>query len=164
VSESSNAFTEYEEAYLKYITAEEVAGVEIMNTIKHTTAYEKYYNLTTSDLISYTFIEITTHSGNGAFNVKVPGLFLYKPLVPVISKIFYSPRYPANGNISDIPDYRSTLYWKPDIITNEKGEAGISFYTSDSSSGYLVIVQGTDLNGGLGVAYLPLEKKDKPVK
>jgi hypothetical protein len=158
VSESPTAFTDYIEAYLKYITAEEVAGIEIMNTSKNTFAYEKYYNLS-SGLITYTFVEITTWSGNGAFNKKIPGMYLYRPLVPTIAKTFYSPRYSATEKSTDISDYRSTIYWKPDIITNEKGEAEISFYTSDSKSGYLVIAQGTDLKGGLGVVYFPLTIK-----
>ncbi|MBL0336174.1 MAG: hypothetical protein IPP73_12950 [Chitinophagaceae bacterium] len=130
-----------------------------MNTSKNSFAYEKYYNLT-SGLITYTFVEITTWSGNGAFNKKVPGMYLYRPLVPIIAKTFYSPRYSPSEKNTDISDYRSTIYWKPDIITNEKGEAEISFFTSDSNSGYLVIVQGTDLKGGLGVVYLPLVVKN----
>jgi len=163
VSESVTAFTEYEETFLKYITAEEVAGIEIMTSLKNTFAYERYYNYTSNALITYTFIEITTFSGHGAFNKKMPGIYLYKPLAPVISKTFYSPRYSPTGRVSGIPDYRSTLYWKPDIITNEKGEAAISFYTSDSNNGFLAIAQGTDLNGGLGVAILPLviQKEEK---
>ena len=164
-SESFTAFAEYEEDYLKYIKAEDVAGVEIMNTSKNTFAYEKYYNLTSNGSVEYTFIEITTHLGNGAFDKKVPGMYLYKPLAPVISKTYYSPRYSTARKNSTLPDYRSTLYWKPDIFTNEKGEAEFSFYTSDSNSGYVVIVQGTDLKGGLGTVYLPLivKKEDKTV-
>ena len=90
-------------------------------------------------------------------------MYLYKPLAPVIAKTFYSPRYSSAENNSTLPYYRSTLYWKPDITTNEKGEAEFSFYTSDSSSGYMVIVLGTDIKGGLGTAYLPLfiKKEDK---
>ncbi|HMG69379.1 MAG TPA: hypothetical protein VK588_16895, partial [Chitinophagaceae bacterium] len=159
ISESSTAFTEYEENYLKYIAAEDVVGIEIMNTKKNTFAYEKYYSLTSSDLLGYVFIEITTYSGHGAFDKKIPGMYLYRPLVPVIGKTFYSPRYSSTGNDIALPDYRSTLYWNPDIITNEKGEAEFSFYTSDNSSSYLIIVQGTDLKGGLGAAYLPLSIK-----
>ena len=49
------------------------------------------------------------------------------------------------------------------VVTNEKGEAEFSFFTSDSGGGGIVIVQGTDLNGGLGAACFPLtiEKDEK---
>jgi hypothetical protein len=158
ISDRPTAFTDYLDAYLKYITAEEVAGIEIMTTSKNTIAYEKYYNLTPG-LISYSFIEITTYSGNGAFSKKIPGMYLCKPLAPTIAKTFYSPRYSTNESSTGILDYRSTIFWKPDIITNENGKAEISFFTSDSPNGYLIIAQGTDMKGGLGVSYLFLPKE-----
>jgi hypothetical protein len=48
---------------------------------------------------------------------------------------------------SRIPDLRANLFWSPGIFTNEKGEAGISFYTSDDTGSYLIIVQGLSKDG-----------------
>jgi hypothetical protein len=163
-SGSFTEFAEYEESYLRYLAAEDVAGIEIMTKRKHTFAYEKYYNLESNVNISFVFIEITTYSGNGAFAKRTPGQYLYKPLSPVTTKTFYSPRYGSDDTLSSLPDYRSTVYWKPDIVTDEKGEAEFSFYTSDSDSGYLLILQGVSLDGQLGFSYLPLsiKKEAKP--
>lgn len=161
-SNSPTAFTEYIETYLNYINAEDVAGIEIMTTSKNSMAYESYYELYSSVMITYTFIEITTFSGYGAFNKKVPGMYLYKPVAPVQGKIFYSPRYTTADAAK--PDYRTTVYWHPNIITNEKGEAGISFFTSGSGSNCLVVVQGTDLNGGMGAVFMPLAVKEENKK
>ncbi|HRQ17358.1 hypothetical protein [Agriterribacter sp.] len=81
-------------------------------------------------------------------------------------KAFYSPGYASPEQENVFPDMRSTVYWNPEVITNGLGEAGFSFYTSESNSSYLVIVQGTDLNGGIGVLMQPLiiAKKEKEAK
>lgn len=62
---------------------------------------------------------------------------------------FYSPKYTAEGR-TDLPDYRTTLYWNPNVQTNEKGKATVSFYTADRSSNYRVIVQGLTADGLVG--------------
>ena len=45
------------------------------------------------------------------------------------------------------PDYRTTLFWKPDLITDEQGNADFSFYTSDDIGTYLVFVEGITRDG-----------------
>lgn len=49
-----------------------------------------------------------------------------------------------------IPDARNTLLWQPSIITDEKGEATVSFYCSDVNTGFLGVVEGVDGSGLLG--------------
>ena len=156
--------TKYLESILQSITAEDVAGIEILHIAKNKNTYEQYYNLYDDYNRVYTFIEITTHSGNGPFNNRSSGMWLYKPIVPVVARKFYSPLYTNASSNNSLPDFRSTIFWKPDLVTNDKGEASFSFYTSDNSGGYLVIVQGTDLSGGLGAVYLPLTIKAQEKK
>jgi hypothetical protein len=38
--------------------------------------------------------------------------------------------------------YLSTLFWKPGVTTNEKGDASFSFYTGDITGQFRIIVQG----------------------
>lgn len=45
--------------------------------------------------------------------------------------------------------YRSTLYWMPSIITNEKGEADVQFYTNDIKGKFLCLLQGISSKGVL---------------
>jgi len=160
VSESNIAFAEYVESFLKYILAEDATAVEIMTSRKNAFSYEKYYRMVSSDEIAYAFIEITTVSGNGAFAKKTPGLYYYKPLVPTVGKLFYNPRY--NSADTSVNDFRSTIYWNPGINTDARGNADFSFYTSDSGSACLVIVQGFDRKGGLGFqSFLVPRKKEE---
>jgi hypothetical protein len=63
---------------------------------------------------------------------------------------FYSPIYDTQSAIdSSIPDLRSTIYWKPDIITSPDGKAFFDFYTADSSSTYSVVIEVVMSDGRL---------------
>ena len=47
-------------------------------------------------------------------------------------------------------DIRSTIHWQPDITTDKKGEATVSFYTADNPASYSIIMEGSDLKGSFG--------------
>ncbi|MEQ8547503.1 MAG: TonB-dependent receptor plug domain-containing protein [Cyclobacteriaceae bacterium] len=62
------------------------------------------------------------------------------------SKEFYSPNYAEPSERHSMPDYRSTIFWEPNIrFTNN--EAELSFYTSDQSGAYSIILEGILKNG-----------------
>ena len=63
---------------------------------------------------------------------------------------FYSPQYdnPEARN-NPIPDLRSTIYWKPDVVLNAEGKTTVEFYTADASTTYSVIMEGITLEGKL---------------
>ncbi|MFT3902032.1 MAG: Plug domain-containing protein [Niabella sp.] len=148
---------------LQYYSAEDAKGIEVMKSLKYNMAYqmEFYDPMKISFMEPPIFIEITTKTGEGPFMKKKPGFYLYKPLVPVIAKQFYSPRYSSPDEETVFPDLRPTIYWEPNVITDKKGEAHVSFYTSESKGSYLVIVQGTDLAGRFGVSYQFVNVKRK---
>lgn len=52
---------------------------------------------------------------------------------------------------SSIPDARNTLFWSPSVITDEKGEATVSFYCSDINTGFVCVAEGVDGAGLLGM-------------
>lgn len=59
---------------------------------------------------------------------------------------FYSPKYTPENIGSEKPDHRLSLYWNPNITT-ENGEASLSFFTSDDISSFKVLVEGISENG-----------------
>ena len=65
---------------------------------------------------------------------------------------FYAPEYP-NGPIEGDVDYRRTIYWNPDVETNERGVANIKFYNNSYSRSLNVSVEGMANEGA------PLIKK-----
>ena len=48
------------------------------------------------------------------------------------------------------PDARNTLLWEPSVITDEKGEAEVSFFCSDINTGFIGVAEGVDGTGLLG--------------
>jgi hypothetical protein len=52
--------------------------------------------------------------------------------------------------LSSIPDSRNTLLWEPNVVTDENGEATVSFYCSDINNKFQIYVEGAGGNGLLG--------------
>lgn len=63
---------------------------------------------------------------------------------------FYKPDYDHNPGDIHIPDYRNTLLWEPSVITDEKGEATLSFYCSDINTFFIGRIEGVGGEGLLG--------------
>jgi hypothetical protein len=63
---------------------------------------------------------------------------------------FYSPKYDTPESIlSEVPDLRSTIYWKPDVAADSSGKTYVDFYTADSPSTYSVVLEGVSSDGKL---------------
>lgn len=62
---------------------------------------------------------------------------------------FYMPKYdvPANLNRNDL---RTTIYWNPQVITDNTGSASFDFFNADGKGQYKVVVEGIDANGNIG--------------
>lgn len=61
---------------------------------------------------------------------------------------FYSPRYEAIDSIIR-KDLRTTIYWNPSVKLSTDKESDISFYTSDNTTSYSIIVEGITNNGDI---------------
>lgn len=59
---------------------------------------------------------------------------------------FYSPSYP-DGPIPGDVDYRRTLYWNPNVITDSLGHAQVEFYNNSYSTGFNVSGAGMTASG-----------------
>lgn len=59
---------------------------------------------------------------------------------------FYSPEYP-NGPIPGDVDYRRTLYWNPNVITDENGNAQVEFYNNSYSTKFNISGAGITASG-----------------
>ena len=120
---------------------------------------------------SYLFI--TTKSKQGIFYARPKGLrdLYLSGFSPF--KEFRFPDYSNQTMDHSQMDLRKTLFWEPNILTDENGLAEASFYTTDSKSPFDITVQGIDLRGHVGYQKLSLnefnqlnqvaetEKKDK---
>ncbi|MDP5139558.1 MAG: TonB-dependent receptor plug domain-containing protein, partial [Spirosomaceae bacterium] len=81
-------------------------------------------------------ISVLTKQGNDDYkwtDHSAPGIVTFTKTGYYTTKEFYSPRYDLDLPRNILPDYRSTVYWNPDVITDENGEATLSFYTTDAA-------------------------------
>ncbi|KQC00126.1 Plug and carboxypeptidase regulatory-like domain-containing protein [Pedobacter sp. Hv1] len=145
--------------YLTRYNAEDVTGIEIMTSLYNTANYDAVFGSVTSsssgDFLSY--LEITTKSGSGPFLKKRANVYMYKPPTYGDLKVFYSPKYNSVTKTDQKPDLRSTIYWVPNLVTNEKGEAKTSFFTADRKGTYTVWIEGTDMQGNIGMKVTTLK-------
>ena len=77
-----------------------------------------------------------------------------------LKREFYSPLYETAQQVSSrLPDFRSLLFWSPDVNTNESGQKEVSFYTSDVAGRYAVVLQGISKNGNAGSKVMTIDVK-----
>ncbi|MGW8122423.1 hypothetical protein ACV07N_07160 [Roseivirga echinicomitans] len=62
----------------------------------------------------------------------------------------YEPDYDKVPEDRVFTDYRNSLIWRPSILTNENGEAEVSFFTSDIRSIFNVHIDAYGGNGQMG--------------
>ncbi|MFD0750011.1 hypothetical protein ACFQZS_07650 [Mucilaginibacter calamicampi] len=135
---------------LQYMDADDAKGIEVMTTGNNQIPYTQQHLSPLAKFWEYAFIELTTYSGNG-FTQKVPGTYIYRPPAFASKKEFYSPRYAVKRTEPGV-DTRPTLFWVPNITTDEIGRATVSFYTADKTATYTVNIQGADMDGLVGAA------------
>jgi TonB-dependent SusC/RagA subfamily outer membrane receptor len=90
---------------------------------------------------------IAVFTKRGRFLIK--GILKFDMLGFHAPREFYSPKY---GTRFDdlVEDNRSTLYWDPDIRTDSTGLAQISFYCSDVTTKFHLVVEGISNQGKIG--------------
>lgn len=96
---------------------------------------------------------IAIYSKNGSENPSQSKFYKRKGILNFIhpgysiARKFYEPKYTIKNEDDKKVDYRSTLYWNPNVKFNKNGKASISFYSADFETTYRVDVQGITLGG-----------------
>jgi len=94
-------------------------------------------------------ISITTRMVEDVSEKKLFNYSVYTPLGYQKPVEFYSPVYETlDSKHKTIPDLRTTIFWKPDIVISEDEEkATFEFYTSDFPTTYSVVIEGLTSDG-----------------
>jgi TonB-dependent SusC/RagA subfamily outer membrane receptor len=94
---------------------------------------------------------ITTRKGHGTSPADIASTGILPITVQGYQKVreFYSPKY-ESGITYNHPDLRSTIYWKPELVTDKDGNASFDFYNADSIGSYRVVIEGIDEKGNIG--------------
>jgi len=124
------------ESVLAMVDIEEVRQINIYNVYENNRYIGK---------------SITIYTKRGIWNTSPS--FNIKPAIPLGYQLpveFYSPKYDTQEKIDDSkPDLRTTIYWQPNVITDDKGNAKLDFYTADDPGTYSVIIEGVSEDGRL---------------
>jgi hypothetical protein len=91
---------------------------------------------------SFGVISVLTKRGiNGSFP---PGLnYIIRRVYGYYqARTFYTPRYDVKKLEYEKPDLRTTIHWEPIVVTDEDGNATISFYNADSQTIVKVDAEG----------------------
>lgn len=75
----------------------------------------------------------------GVANFSIPGF--YK------TREFYKPNYAITIPDHQKPDYRTTLYWEPNIKIKGGESSKLNFYTGDTSGKYVIQIEGITFDG-----------------
>ncbi|TKC61202.1 carboxypeptidase regulatory-like domain-containing protein [Pedobacter hiemivivus] len=140
-----------------YYTADDIRGIEVMQSPRYNQNYmanfapDLRFRADPVNDTDLAFIAITTKNGDGPFIKRRPGIYMYRPLKVNYAEQFYSPLYTAKEKPAKPTDFRSTIYWNPNITTNEKGEANVSFFCSDQKGKYTIWIEGTTMSDQFGV-------------
>lgn len=71
------------------------------------------------------------------------------PLGYIKERKFYMPKYDTDQS-KGVNDYRSTIYWNPDVKWDEKGIVTLDYFNGDGNGKYKVVVEGIDDSGKIG--------------
>jgi len=96
-------------------------------------------------------IIITLKSGaSKAKDIASIGVLPIEPMGFYIARIFYSPKYENADSLNKRTDFRSTIYWNPEIQTDAAGNGTFGYYNADGVGNYKVIIEGIDKDGNIG--------------
>lgn len=76
----------------------------------------------------------------------------FTPKGYAVERHFYVPKYTGPRTSLQREDFRSTIYWNPEVLTDSTGKAHLEFYNGDGKGTYRVTVEGVDDNGNIGRA------------
>lgn len=129
----------YDAEFLSMIPIDDVAEIEV---IKDGSAAILGSNASNGAIL------ISTKTGELNAEIKPFNIKGMTPLGYQVSKEFYSPQYETQQQKDSAkPDLRSTIYWNPSVKTSEEGVGNLSFYTSDTSTTYSVVMEGVTTDG-----------------
>jgi len=121
------------------INASEVEGIEVLRTSGKADPVTGITNV----------LMITSKRGVGLYTKEeTPDVITYVSNGLYKAREYYSPQYNIMAGYQQ-PDLRTTIYWKPDIVTDKNGNASFSFYNADTRGTYRVTVEGIDTEGNI---------------
>jgi hypothetical protein len=95
---------------------------------------------------------ITTNQGTTGFvtSESPSGVITYPYKGFYKARNFYSPKYANTNTGTSLPDLRTTIYWEPNLVTDNAGAASFSYFNADTKGTYRITIEGINGAGKLG--------------
>jgi len=129
---------------LDEIRPEDVESIEVLRSMANSTLY--------GAVGGGGVLVITTKRGPTEYSYKYVStdVLNYNAMGFKKGREFYLPRYDNPKTNMNTADMRTTLYWAPNVYTDNNGNASIEFFTAASKGIHRVVVEGIDGHGNLG--------------
>ena len=126
------------------LNPDDIEGIEVL--------LGGHYSVMYGSRMSNGGLIITTKGGRKSkeYYRYAPGVVTFRPQGFYKAREFYSPQYDNSKTDKNIADLRSTIFWKPDVITDKNGKASFSFFNADSKGTYRLVIEGIDTDGNIG--------------
>ena len=104
-------------------------------------------------------LAIYTYSGKGLSGAfpKAKRTNLINDVAPQFTAVreFYVPKYQEPSEIDwSMPDARSLLHWTPNLSTDQKGQAELTYFNSDLTGSMVILCEGITSSGKVGYSEL----------
>jgi TonB-dependent SusC/RagA subfamily outer membrane receptor len=142
-----------ESDFLNAINVQDVETVEVLKSSGNTAIY--------GSRGGGGVLIITTKRGGSNFGYSsyAAGIITHTPKGYAYSREFYSPNYDTLP-VNKAPDLRTTIYWNPQVVSDATGKANFSYFNSDDTGTYRVLVEGIDAEGQLARTVYTYEVKE----
>lgn len=129
--------------FLDNLNANDIETIEVLRSVANTAIY--------GSRGGGGVLVITTKRGGSevSYNNYAPGIVVLNPKGFAASREFYSPKY-DNGTTTNRADFRSTIFWSPQVVADKDGKAKFDFYNADEAGTYRIVIEGIDAFGHLG--------------
>ncbi len=142
-----------------------LSTVVVKTKTENTTWGGEYKSINCNDFVCmYNILNCPNHPNSGTRPIHGQTysyrgkMVVYKSCQPEKEKQFFSKIkgrsftkefYKADYDVYNptLPEILSTIYWEPHFVTNEAGEAEISFFTNDLKGVFVCMIQGLTDNG-----------------
>ncbi|WP_158825258.1 TonB-dependent receptor plug domain-containing protein [Mucilaginibacter lacusdianchii] len=133
-------------SYIQSLNPIDIASIEVLRSIGNTAIYGSRGGAGV--------LLINTRRGNdytnNASQIYSPGVITYTPKGYYRAREFYSPQYDDPKTNQAVADVRTTIFWKPNIVTDDNGHASFEYFNAGSPGTYRVVIEGIDGEGNIG--------------
>ncbi len=125
----------------------DIESVEVLRTVA---SYSIYGSLAGAGGIIIITSKSAGDYNNNDLSRPALGTVSYSPIGYYKARKFYSPQYSDPKTNKAVADLRSTIYWQPNLVTDEKGNASVEFYNGGTKGTYRIVIEGMNINGNIG--------------